>query len=76
MIKNERRYQITKSGINKFQEGIINLHQNESKKQKDPGGWQLIIDSYFAQIRNLLNEIVEDENLVNNNPETHASFIN
>lgn len=70
MIKNEHQYQVTKSWVNKFQEAIINLHQNESKKQKDPEGWQLIIDSYFAQIRNLLDEIIEYENLVNHNPET------
>lgn len=70
MIKNERQYQITKSWVNKFQEAIISLHQNEIKKQTDPEGWQLIIDSYFAQIRNLLNEIVEYENLVGHNPET------
>lgn len=70
MIKNERQYQITKSWVNKFQEAIISLHQNESKKQTDPEGWQLIIDSYFAQIRNLRGEIVEYENLVSHNPET------
>jgi transcriptional regulator with XRE-family HTH domain len=70
MIKNEHQYQVTKSWVNKFQEAIVSLHQNEDKKQKDPEGWQLIIDSYFAQIKNLLNEIVEYENLVSHNPET------
>lgn len=70
MIKNEHQYQVTKSWVDKFQQAIIRLHQNESKKQKDPEGCQLIIDSYFAQIKSLLNEIVEYENLVSHNPET------
>ncbi len=70
MIKNEHQYHVTKSWVDKFQQAIISLHQNESKKQKDPEGCQLIIDSYFAQIKSLLNEIVEYENLVSHNPET------
>lgn len=45
------------------------MSQNEEKKQKDPDGWQLIIDSYFAQIKNLLHEIAEYESLVDHNPE-------
>ncbi len=69
MIKNEHQYQVTKSWIDKFQQAIISLHQNSDKKQKDPEGWKLIIDSYFAQIRNLLDEIVEYESLIDHNPE-------
>ncbi|MEC4812993.1 MAG: helix-turn-helix transcriptional regulator [Scytonema sp. PMC 1069.18] len=69
MIKNEHEYQVTKSWIGKFQQAIISLSQNEEKKQKDPEGWQLIIDSYFAQIKNLLDEIAEYESLVDHNPE-------
>lgn len=69
MIKNEYQYQVTKTWVDKFQQAIISLHQNEDKKQKDPEGWKLIIDSYFAQIRNLLDEIAEYESLVDHEPE-------
>jgi hypothetical protein len=69
MIKNEYQYQVTKTWVDKFQQAIISLHQNEEKKQKDPEGWKLIIDSYFAQIRNLLDEIAEYESLVDHEPE-------
>jgi Helix-turn-helix len=68
MIKNEHEYQATKSWVIKFQQAIISLYQNEQKKQKDPDGWQLIIDSYFAQIKNLIDEITAYESLVDHNP--------
>lgn len=67
MIKNEHEYQVSKSWVVKFQQAIISLYQNEEKKQKDPEGWQLIIDSYFAQIKNLLDEITEYESLLDHN---------
>jgi hypothetical protein len=69
MIKNEHEYQVTKSWVEKFQQAIISLHQNEEKKNKDPEGHQLIIGSYFAHIRNLLDEIAEYESLVDHKPE-------
>ncbi len=68
MIKNEHEYQVTKSWVGKFQQAIIHLSQNDEKKQKDPEGWQLTIDSYFAQIKNLLDEIAEYEFLLDHNP--------
>lgn len=67
MIKNEHQYQVTKSWIEKFQQAIISLYQNEEKKRNNPDSWKLTIDSYFAQIKNLLNEISEYEYLVNHN---------
>lgn len=70
MIKNDHQYQVTKSWINKFQQAIINLGQSEEKKSKDPDGWQLQIDSYFAHIKHLLDELVEYESLVGHNPDT------
>jgi DNA-binding XRE family transcriptional regulator len=70
MIKNNHQYQVTKSWINKFQQAIINLGQDSEKKNKDPDGWQLQIDSYFAHIKHLLDELVEYEALVDRNPET------
>ncbi|MUH01524.1 helix-turn-helix domain-containing protein [Scytonema sp. UIC 10036] len=69
MIKNEYEYQVTKSWVGKFQQAIITFSQNEEKKQKDPEGWQLMIDSYFAQIKNLLDEIADYESLLDHNPE-------
>jgi DNA-binding XRE family transcriptional regulator len=70
MIKDDHEYQVTKSWISKFQQAIITLGQNEEKKSKDPEGWQLQIDSYFAHIKHLLNELVEYESLINHSPET------
>lgn len=70
MIKNEHQYQVTKSWIERFQQGIIKLHQNEEKRQKDPEGWQLLIDSYYAHIKNLQLEIAEYELLLDHNPAT------
>ena len=70
MIKDEHEYQVTKSWISKFQQAIITLGKNEEKKSKDPEGWQLQIDSYFAHIKHLLNELVEYESLINHSPET------
>lgn len=67
MIKNEHQYQVTKSWVEKFQQAIINLVQNKEKKQTNPDGWKLTLDSYFAQIKNLLDEISEYESLVNHN---------
>jgi Helix-turn-helix len=69
MIKDEQQYQVTKSWVEKFQQAIISLHLNEEKKQNDPEGWKLIIDSYFAQIKNLLDEIAEYDSLVDHKPE-------
>ena len=69
MIKNGHQYQVTKSWVEKFQQAIINLYQNEEKKEKDPTGWKLIIDSYFSQIKNLLDEISEYDYLASHNSE-------
>lgn len=67
MIKNEHQYQVTKSWVEKFQQAVISLYLNKEKKQKNPDGWKLTLDSYFAQIKNLLDEISEYESLVNHN---------
>lgn len=67
MIKNDHQYRTTKSWVEKFQQSIISLYRNEEKKQKDLDGWKLILDSYFSQIQNLLDEISEYEYLINHN---------
>ncbi|GAA6620641.1 helix-turn-helix domain-containing protein [Scytonema sp. NUACC26] len=69
MIKNEYQLMVTKSWIEKFHQAIMNLYQNEEKRRKDPDGWQLLIDSYYAHIKNLHTEIAEYKNLKNHNPE-------
>ncbi|GAB1543877.1 hypothetical protein NUACC21_65530 [Scytonema sp. NUACC21] len=69
MIKNEYQLMITKSWIEKFHQAIMSLYQNEEKRSKDPEGWQLLIDSYYAHIKNLHTEITEYKNLKNHNPD-------
>ncbi len=70
MIKNDHQLMITMSWVEKFQQAIISLYQNEEKRLLDPEGWQLLIDSYFAHIKNLRAEIAEYELLKNHNPGT------
>jgi transcriptional regulator with XRE-family HTH domain len=69
MIKNSHQLTVTKSWIEKFQQAIVSLLLNEDKKLKDPEGWQIIIDSYDAQIKNLQAEIAEYKYLSDHNPE-------
>lgn len=68
MIKSEHELIVTKSWVEKFQQAIISLHQNEEKRRTDPEGWRLLIDSYYAHIKNLQSEIGEYELLLNHNP--------
>jgi len=69
MIKNSHQLMVTKSWINKFQQAIVSLHGNEDKKQKYPEEWQIIIDSYYGQLKILQAEIAEYEYLLDHNPE-------
>ncbi len=69
MIKNEHQLAVSKSWVEKFQQAILNLHQNEEKRFNDPEDWQLQIDSYYAHVKNLQEEIVEYESLKEHNPE-------
>jgi hypothetical protein len=64
MIKNDYQLTITKSWIEKFHQAIMSLYQNEEKRRKDPEGWQLLIDSYYAHIKNLHTEIAESSKLL------------
>ncbi|WP_238360702.1 hypothetical protein [Iningainema tapete] len=68
MIKNEHELMVTKSWVEKFQQAIISLHQNEEKRRNDPEWWHLLIDSYYAHIKNLQSEIGEYESFKNHNP--------
>lgn len=68
MIKNEHQYQVTKSWAEKFSTAIASLHQNEEKKNKDPDGWQLLLDSYQSQMKSLQDEIAEYEALIAHDP--------
>ena len=70
MIKNEHQLIVTQSWVEKFQQAIITLYQNEEKRLLDPEGWELLIDSYFAHIKNLRSEIAEYESFKNHNPES------
>lgn len=69
MIKNEHELMVTKSWVEKFQQAIISLHQNEEKRRNAPEGWHLLIDSYYAHIKNLQSEIGEYDLLKNHQPE-------
>ncbi|MBA3921386.1 MAG: helix-turn-helix transcriptional regulator [Nostocaceae cyanobacterium] len=69
MNKNSHQLMVTKSWVEKFQQAIVSLHENEDKKQKDAEEWQIIIDSYYAQIKNLQAQIAEYEYLLDHNPE-------
>jgi len=70
MIKNEHQLMVTMSWVEKFQQAINSLYQNEEKRLLDLEGWQLLIDSYFAHIKNLRSEIAEYKSLKNHNTET------
>jgi len=64
MIKNEHEYGVTKYWVERFEEAIASLGQNEEKKTKDPDGWQLLQDSYQSQMEALRSEITEYEALI------------
>ena len=68
MIKNEHQYQVTKSWAENFSTAIVSLRQNEDRKNKDPDGWQLLLDSYQSQMKSLQDEIAEYEVLIAHEP--------
>jgi len=64
MIKNEKEYQISLDWLQRFEQSVAELDNNENLKA-DQMRWQLHRDSYQSQVNELKSEIVEYERLIN-----------
>lgn len=64
MIKNEQQYHTTKQWLQKFEQSLIEIDNNESLKA-EPIRWQLHYDSCQSQVDELREEIAEYERLIN-----------
>jgi transcriptional regulator with XRE-family HTH domain len=64
MIKNEQQYHRTKEWLQKFEQSVAEIDNNESLKA-DPTRWQLYRDAYQSQVDEFNEEIEEYERLIN-----------
>ncbi|MBW4510462.1 MAG: DNA-binding protein [Scytonematopsis contorta HA4267-MV1] len=64
MIKNEQQYNTTKQWLQKFEQSVAEIDNNESLKA-DPVKWQLYRDAYQSQVDEFKQEIAEYERLIN-----------
>jgi transcriptional regulator with XRE-family HTH domain len=66
MIKSEQQYHITKEWLQKFEQSVAGIDNDESLKA-DPLRWQLYKDAYQSQVDKFKEEITEYERLTNCN---------
>ncbi|MBE9225099.1 helix-turn-helix transcriptional regulator [Phormidium sp. LEGE 05292] len=64
MIKNEKEYKISLDWLQRFEQSVAELDNNETLKA-DQTRWQLHRDSYQSQVDALKSEIIEYERLIN-----------
>lgn len=64
MIRNEQQYHITKEWLQKFEQSVAGIENDESLKA-DPLRWKLYKDAYQSQVSEFLEEIAEYERLIN-----------
>ncbi|MEA5516766.1 MULTISPECIES: helix-turn-helix transcriptional regulator [Nostocales] len=64
MIKNEQQYQNSLAWLQRFEQSIAELDNNEQLKA-EPKRWKLHRDSYQSQVDELKSEITEYERLIN-----------
>ncbi|MBW4669151.1 MAG: helix-turn-helix domain-containing protein [Cyanomargarita calcarea GSE-NOS-MK-12-04C] len=64
MIKNEQQYNITKEWLQKFEQSVAGIDNDENLKA-DPLRWQLYRDAYSSQVDEFKAEIAEYERLAN-----------
>ncbi len=64
MIKNRQQYHITKEWLQKFEQSVAGIDNDESLKA-DPLRWQLYRDAYQSQVEEFKAEIAEYERLTN-----------
>lgn len=64
MIKNEQEYQNSLAWLQRFEQSIAELDDNEQLKA-EPKRWKLHRDSYQSQVDELKSEITEYERLIN-----------
>ncbi|MDB9540573.1 helix-turn-helix transcriptional regulator [Anabaenopsis arnoldii] len=64
MIKNEQQYQNSLAWLQRFEQSIAELDDNEQLKA-EPKRWKLHRDSYQSQVDELKSEITEYERLIN-----------
>lgn len=64
MIKNEQQYQNSLAWLQRFEQSIAELDNNEQLKA-EPKRWKLHRDSYQSQVDELKSEISEYERLIN-----------
>ena len=70
MIKDEKQYQFTSLLVIKFTESIAAQKRDETRKQNDPDGWELIGGSLQCQLDKLKAEIAEYERLISHDSHT------
>ncbi len=66
MIKNDQQLRHTKEWLERFEQSVAELGNNEILKA-DPTRWQLYRDSYQSQVDDLKEQIAEYEALINHN---------
>lgn len=64
MIKNEQQYNITKDWLEKFEQSVAGIDNDENLKA-DPLRWQLYRDAYSSQVETFKAEIAKYERLAN-----------
>ncbi len=64
MIRNEQQYNTTKEWLQKFEQSVAGIENDESLKA-DQVRWKLYRDAYQSQVDEFLEEIAEYERLIN-----------
>ena len=69
IIKNEQQYRHTQNWLQKFEQSIAELDNNESLKSEELR-WKLYRDSYQSKADELREQIAEYETLINHDSQT------
>lgn len=74
MIKDELEYKVTQEWVEKFEQSIAALEQDETKKKNDPSGWELLRADLQSQLDGLNSEVAEYERLITSDPQSRIKI--
>lgn len=64
MIKTQQEYQFTRQLVKEFEQSIAALEQDETHRNNDPNGWELMKVSLLSQLEKLKSEVAEYYSLI------------
>jgi DNA-binding XRE family transcriptional regulator len=75
MIKTQQEYQFTRQLVKEFEQSIAALEQDETRRNNDPDGWELMKVSLLSQLEKLKSEVTEYDSFISHDRSTPIVLI-